>query len=89
MTALTDETGQSPEVTSAITPELINGIKAVMGVALLEMHPLLFCKTKAFERLLQVALWKIFFKELGRGCEQIIRLQIALNKVEMCSVYYT
>lgn len=39
MTALTDETGQSPEVTSVITPELINGIKAGTGVAWLEMHP--------------------------------------------------
>lgn len=40
MTALTDEAGQSSEVTLIIKPEPINGIKAVMGTALHEMHPL-------------------------------------------------
>lgn len=50
MTALTDETGQSPEVTSVITPELINGIKAVTGVALLEMHPLVILQNQGIRK---------------------------------------
>lgn len=50
MTALTDETGQSPEVTSVITPELINGIKAGTGVARLEMHPLVILQNQGIRK---------------------------------------
>lgn len=50
MTALTDETGQSLEVTSVITPELINGIKAGTGVALLEMHPLVILQNQGIRK---------------------------------------
>lgn len=46
------------------------------------MHPLVIFQTRDFLRVAARGIVEIS-KVLGGGCEQIIRLQIALNKVEM------
>lgn len=65
MTALTDETGQSSEVTSVITPELINGIKTVMGVALLEMHPLVILQNQGIRKVVASGTVESIFQGAG------------------------
>lgn len=63
MTALTDETGQSSE--SVITPELINGIKTVTGVALLEMHPLVILQNQGIRKVVASGTVESIFQGAG------------------------
>lgn len=65
MAALTDETGQSSEVTSVIKPELINGIKAVTGAALLEMHPLVILQNRGIRRVVASGTVESVFQGAG------------------------
>ena len=65
MAALTDETGQSSEVTSVITPELINGIKAVTGAVLLEMHPLVILQNRGIRRVVASGTVESVFQGAG------------------------
>lgn len=65
MTPLTDETGQSSEVMSVITPELINEIKAITGEALLEMHALVIFQNRGIRRVVASGTVESIFQGAG------------------------